>query len=82
VALQIARNGEVDTRRIEAFFLGQNGVVDANVWTAKGSVLARVTVAEDVCCGETDLRSACEAALGPGLTPNLIMLERALRRAA
>jgi hypothetical protein len=82
VHLYIAPNGDVDTLKIEKFLMVQEGVVDANVWLQKGSVLARVTLVEDVHCEEGDLRSACERELGSSNTPTMIMLQRALRPAA
>lgn len=59
-----------------------DGVVDANVWFQNGTMLARVTVVDDVTIEEGDLRTACEQTLGRENTPALIMLQRAYRPAA
>lgn len=80
--LYIASNDEIDTVKIERFLMVQDGVVDARVWVQNGTVLARITVVEDVICDEGDLRTACERELGSSNTPAIIMLQRALRPAA
>lgn len=80
--LYLASNDDVDTLRIKRFLMIHDGVVDATVWQQNGSVLARVTLMDDVYCEEGDLRSACERELGSKNTPTMIMLQRALRPAA
>lgn len=82
MGLYIAYSGEVDTYRIMDFLLGQDGVVDADVWVKNQSVLARVTVTDHHGLDETNLRQACEDELGPEMAPNMILLQRALRPAA
>lgn len=82
MVLHIAPTDDVDTGRVESFLLCQDGVVGANVWLKNAKLLARVTLVNDSNCDGTDLQAACEKALGPNLTPNMIMLQRALRPAA
>ncbi|MCB0825166.1 MAG: hypothetical protein KDC26_03175 [Armatimonadetes bacterium] len=64
------------------FLLKQEGVSDAEVWMRGDAVLARVTVNELTFLSEVDLQQACMKKLGPNLTPRMIMMERAKRRAA
>lgn len=82
MSLYIAPRDEVDTFRITGFLLCQDGVIDADVWIKNQAVLARVTVADHQGLDETDLRHACERELGAAMTPNMILLQRALRPAA
>ncbi len=62
--------------------MSQTGVVDAAVWEKKGTLMACVTVIDEIQCEENDLLRACEKALGPESTPRLIMLQRTLRKVA
>lgn len=80
--LYLASNDDADHTAVQKFLLGQFGVVDASVWTKNGSLLASVTLAEESQCGEADLMVACRRALGPENTPQMILLQRALRPAA
>ncbi|MBS1723488.1 MAG: hypothetical protein JSS66_11105 [Armatimonadetes bacterium] len=78
----LAPSEGADPQAIQTFLLGQFGVVDASVWVRNGQLLASVTVAEESRCGEADLLVACRKALGPENTPQMILMQRALRRAA
>ena len=60
----------------EHFFEGLDGVLEARVWTTGKSVLARLVVSEDSNVSGSDLKHACAKALGPEMTPSLLMIER------
>jgi hypothetical protein len=57
-------------------------VVEAEAWTSRGVLLARVTVSEVSRLSAADLQQACRKELGPDHTPQLIVMERAFRKAA
>lgn len=56
--------------------MSQIGVVAANVWEAKGAILARVTIQADSNINGADLQFACQNALGQNYAPRMIMIDR------
>ncbi|MBX3096102.1 MAG: hypothetical protein KF812_04510 [Fimbriimonadaceae bacterium] len=82
MALHLHLADSSDPRRTEAFLRTQPDVVDASVWSSNGALLSRVTVSQDSRLSPSDIQHACRSNLGAAMTPRLVMLERAIRRAA
>lgn len=63
-----------DPRRIEAFLLSQDGVLDASVWYQRDGLRAHVTPVSHVAVCAVELRKACAEGLGEAQTPDSIMV--------
>ncbi len=80
--LRVAQSGDLDPCLTQSFLLSHEGILDATVWMAKGTLLSRIVVCEHFTASEFDLQKACQKKLGLEQTPRMILMERSIRRAA
>ncbi len=63
-----------DPRRIEAFLLSQDGVLDASVWFGRDALRAQVTPVAHAVVSGAALRDACVESLGEAQSPDSILV--------
>ena len=63
-----------DPRRIEAFLLSQDGVLDASVWFQNDGLRAHVTPVSHTAVCAVELRKACVEGLGEAQAPDSILV--------
>ena len=62
--------------KVEKFLQAQPGVVEAQVWSTRDTLVARAILVEDSDYSEIDLIQACVKKFGKANAPRMILLEK------